>query len=152
MGQAMNHEGLAALLAEALNNPLAPMGWALDQREAVEAAVARLSAILRQSRDAAAGQKVLFRMPTRRQDAPYLFTEKMLSDYRSLYPAVDIEAQVRAMIGWLEAHPINRKTHTGMPAFINRWLAREQNGSRPATVSARRQSDYDYIAANRHKG
>ena len=31
------------------------------------------------------------------------------------------------MIGWSEANPQNRKTKRGALAFINRWLAREQD-------------------------
>ena len=55
-----------------------------------------------------------------------------IAEYRSLYPAVDVEQQLRAMIGWSLANPRHRKTPGGIKRFINSWLAREQDkgGSR----------------------
>ena len=50
-----------------------------------------------------------------------------ISKGAALYPAVDIEQEIRKMIGWSEANPQNRKTKRGALAFINRWLAREQD-------------------------
>ena len=48
-------------------------------------------------------------------------------EFEDLYPAVDVRQQIRAMKGWLLAKPERRKTRKGMMAFINSWLAREQN-------------------------
>lgn len=39
--------------------------------------------------------------------------------YRELYPAVDADQEFRKMIGWLDAHPKNRKTPKGIQKFIN---------------------------------
>ncbi len=47
--------------------------------------------------------------------------------WRELYPAVDIEQQLRGMIGWIESNPTKRKTKSGIVKFITAWLAREQN-------------------------
>ncbi len=51
--------------------------------------------------------------------------------WRLLYPAVDIEQQLRNMAGWLLANPKNRKTKGGVCRFINSWLSREQNKAPP---------------------
>ena len=51
--------------------------------------------------------------------------------YRSLYPAVDIDQEIRKMIGWLDANPKNRKTPRGIQKFINGWLTRAQDSARP---------------------
>lgn len=51
--------------------------------------------------------------------------------WRLLYPAVDIEQQLRNMAGWLDANPKNRKTKAGVCRFINSWLSREQNKAPP---------------------
>ncbi|RKJ37931.1 hypothetical protein D7X94_17990 [Acutalibacter sp. 1XD8-33] len=47
--------------------------------------------------------------------------------WAELYPAVDVEQQLRNMRGWLEANPQKRKTRAGILRFANGWLAREQN-------------------------
>ena len=57
----------------------------------------------------------------------YPISKEDLSKWATLYPAVDIEQEIRKMIGWSEANPQNRKTNRGALAFINRWLAREQD-------------------------
>ena len=47
--------------------------------------------------------------------------------WQSLYPSVNIEQQIRNMIGWLEGNPQRKKTLKGMPRFIHNWLSKEQN-------------------------
>ena len=47
--------------------------------------------------------------------------------WKSLYPAVDIMAELRKMAGWLDANPSKRKTRTGVKRFVNSWLSREQD-------------------------
>ena len=55
--------------------------------------------------------------------------------YKALYPAVDVEQELRNMIGWLDSYPNKRKTASGIKGFITRWLSKEQNGGH--TESAR---------------
>ena len=57
----------------------------------------------------------------------YELSPQELEKYKALYPAVDVEQQVRAMRGWLDANPKNRKTKGGIKRFINGWLSKEQN-------------------------
>lgn len=57
----------------------------------------------------------------------YPISKEDISKWAALYPAVDIEQEIRKMIGWSEANPQSRKTKRGALAFINRWLAREQD-------------------------
>lgn len=47
--------------------------------------------------------------------------------WKELYPAVDVEQELRKMAGWSEENCARRKTRTGVRAFINNWLAREQD-------------------------
>lgn len=58
------------------------------------------------------------------------------AELSGLYPAVDVEQQLRSMRGWLVANPKNRKTKAGIMRFVNSWLAREQNSARPASSQA----------------
>ena len=54
-------------------------------------------------------------------------TTDMVAHWRELYPAVDVEQQLRKMIGWSESNPKKRKTRNGIMNFVNRWLAKEQD-------------------------
>ena len=57
----------------------------------------------------------------------YELSTQEVENYKVLYPAVDVEQQVRAMCGWLDANPKQRKTKSGIKRFINSWLSKEQN-------------------------
>ena len=57
----------------------------------------------------------------------YKVTEQELQEWRGLYPAVDVEQQLRVMQGWSDANPKQRKTRSGVRRFITGWLAKEQN-------------------------
>lgn len=57
--------------------------------------------------------------------------QKTVDELSGLYPAVDIDQQLRNMRGWLLANPKNRKTKAGIMRFVNSWLSREQNQARP---------------------
>ena len=50
-----------------------------------------------------------------------------VEEYKSLYPAVDVEQQLRNMKGWCDANPSKRKTSKGIKRFITSWLCREQD-------------------------
>jgi len=71
-------------------------------------------------------------------------TEKEVTQYRELYPAVNIMQQLREIKGWNLANPKRRKTRAGIRRHINAWLAREQNrggnsrGSIPRQLNASR--------------
>lgn len=54
--------------------------------------------------------------------------------WAGLYPAVDVTAELRKMVGWCDANPQKRKTKDGVQRFINAWLAKEQDrgGAAPA--------------------
>lgn len=62
----------------------------------------------------------------------YPFYEKDISEYKELYPAVDIEQQFRAMKGWCKGNPTKRKTKRGIRKFVNSWLSREQDKFHPS--------------------
>lgn len=48
-------------------------------------------------------------------------------EWAALYPAVNVEQELRNMLGWCKANPSKRKTASGILRFITSWLAREQN-------------------------
>jgi hypothetical protein len=55
-----------------------------------------------------------------------LSREKM-REWQESFPGVDVPAQLRAAKQWLLDNPTRQKTCRGMPAFLGRWLASEQN-------------------------
>jgi len=50
-----------------------------------------------------------------------------LVKYRELYPAVNVEQELRNMVGWIDGSPTKRKTKTGILKFVNSWLSKEQD-------------------------
>lgn len=54
-------------------------------------------------------------------------TTEMVTEWSSLYPAVDVMQELRKMRGWCLAKPKNRKTQRGVRAFITTWLSKEQD-------------------------
>ena len=71
----------------------------------------------------------------------YYIPNKDIEQYKQLYSGIDVEQQLRNMVGWLDANPKNRKTKTGVKRFINSWLTREQDRAPIRTVS--KQSEMD---------
>jgi len=61
----------------------------------------------------------------------FLIAQETVDELSGLYPAVDVDQQLRNMRGWLLANPKNRKTKAGIMRFVNSWLSREQNQARP---------------------
>lgn len=54
-------------------------------------------------------------------------TTEMVTEWSSLYPAVDVLQELRKMRGWCLAKPKNRKTQRGIRAFVTTWLSKEQD-------------------------
>jgi len=62
-------------------------------------------------------------------------TEKQCIKWSSLYPAVDIDIELRKITGWLDANPTKRKTRKGVLRFVNNWLSKAQDSGRSNTPS-----------------
>lgn len=54
-------------------------------------------------------------------------TLKQINEWKELYPAVNVEQELRNMKGWLIANPTKRKTEKGILRFINTWLSKQQD-------------------------
>ena len=57
----------------------------------------------------------------------YPVTNQSVREYKELYPAVNVEQELRNMRGWCLSNPTKRKTKSGIGRFINSWLSKEQN-------------------------
>jgi len=69
----------------------------------------------------------------------YDILDSDLDKYKDLYPAVDVDQQLRSMLGWLDSNPKRRKTKNGIANFVNTWLSKEQDNPRakPAATVGR---------------
>lgn len=56
------------------------------------------------------------------KDKDYVVKESDLQRYKDVYPFVDVEQELKKMGLWLDSNVSKRKTHKGMPRFINNWL------------------------------
>lgn len=56
-------------------------------------------------------------------------TQEELDAWELAYPAIDLPSTLLEMRAWLVANPTRKKTLDGMPRFVNRWLAKEQNSA-----------------------
>lgn len=54
-------------------------------------------------------------------------TEEYVKRLEGLYPAVDVRAEIRKAVAWLEANPRNRKSQ--WRRFLNSWLSRCQDSA-----------------------
>jgi hypothetical protein len=61
----------------------------------------------------------------------YPLNATKIGEYAEAYPGVDVRAECRKALQWLRDNTSKRKTHRGMPKFLNSWLERAQNRARP---------------------
>lgn len=95
-------------------------------------------------------------IPTNRPGVEWAPTPGMLAEWKRLFPAIDVEAEIRRIRAWGLSHPTRRKTMRGMEAHVSGWLSDEQNkGGRsdpargPARGSHRVGTDARYAEQNR---
>ena len=99
-----------------------------------------------------AGENIFITLPLN-DKSKYQVSVFDIRHYKELYPAVDVEQQLRSMLGWLEANPNRRKTKNGIKGFITKWLNKVQDrggvgyGFNPGdnvknTISAESSGDY----------
>lgn len=72
----------------------------------------------------------VFYVPTNKygtQGETYPIDQPTIDQWAMIYPAADIDGEIRKIIGWSDSNPTKRKTHGGMKRFINSWLSRAQD-------------------------
>ena len=83
--------------------------------------------------------------PTVGNPSVWNLTQSKVDEYHETYPDLDVLAECRKAKQWTIDNPANRKTHGGMSKFLNGWMSRAQNSSRPssALITHSRPSDGD---------
>lgn len=59
-------------------------------------------------------------------------TEAQVARWAALYPGLDVRAESRKALAWIEASPRRRKTYAGMSAFLVGWYGRANDSGRGA--------------------
>ncbi|MBF4433228.1 ATPase [Vibrio anguillarum] len=72
-------------------------------------------------------EPILFEIPLKGKTKSHQVTQSQLIELAQLYPAVDVQQQIRNMIGWCKANPTRQKTSAGIQRFIHSWLCKEQD-------------------------
>ena len=62
----------------------------------------------------------------------YNVTQEEITEFSSLYPAVDVLQEYRGMKAWCMSNPHKRKTRNGIKKFINGWLSSAQKQNQNA--------------------
>ena len=73
----------------------------------------------------------------------YEITENDVDKFQQLYPGIDVRQEIRNITGWCISNPKNRKTRAGAKRFLNGWLSRAQNSSRPNKGYSREEEKTD---------
>jgi hypothetical protein len=53
--------------------------------------------------------------------------QSTVDEFSEAYPAVDVMAEARKALVWVKTNPTKKKTFSGMPSFLNRWISNKQN-------------------------
>ena len=75
--------------------------------------------------DTKTADKIVIQIPLNDNTA-YNVTQEEITEFSSLYPAVDVLQEYRGMKAWCMSNPHKRKTRSGIKKFINGWLANAQ--------------------------
>ena len=76
---------------------------------------------------------------------------KDVEEWKELYPAVDVEQELRNMRGWILAEKTRRKTKRGINRFINSWLSKAQDKSNKTYKNQRNDFNAERFLENRRK-
>jgi len=61
-------------------------------------------------------------IPLRKNGATHQITQSDLAEYIEMFPAVDVESELKKLKAWNEANPGRRKTARGIKSHIVSWL------------------------------
>jgi hypothetical protein len=80
----------------------------------------------------------LLTFPTDGSPREWGLTQARVDTFRAAFPSLDVLAECRKALAWIEANPAKRKTPNGMSGYLFRWLSRTQDrGGGPGVKAAR---------------
>lgn len=72
----------------------------------------------------------------RTADESWGLKSKQVSDWQSAFPGVQVLAECKKALAWVMANPAHKKTASGMPEFLYRWLAKVNDRRPPGSSFA----------------
>lgn len=72
----------------------------------------------------AAGDSAILTFPCIGKDKSWTLTEAVADKLDAAFPNVNIDAEARKALAWIEADPTRRKTARGMLRFLTAWMSR----------------------------
>ena len=95
-----------------------------------------------QSRDElVSAQEVLLAIPLKPSDGYAGITQEFLTEYQALFPAVNVQQELRNILAWNNANPKRRKSRGGILKHITHWLTDRQDKARCAPRQRRNGSN-----------
>jgi len=75
-------------------------------------------------------EPTLLMFPCDGEPSSWNLVQSLVTKWAALYPHLDIMAECRSALGWIDANPDRRKTFDGMKRFLVGWFGRVQNGGK----------------------
>lgn len=83
----------------------------------------------------------------------WALTQSRVDGWVAIYPNVDVIAECRKALAWVEANPERRKTSKGMSAFLVNWLNRAvDRGGRGAAAPSRTAGNVEALQRFANRG
>lgn len=92
----------------------------------------------------APGDAVFVTIPTNIKEVECPIFQSQVESWKTTFPAVQVEQQVREARQWCVDNPKKRKTYGGMSAYIYKWLSRRQNAG-GSTVARERLTPEEHL-------
>jgi hypothetical protein len=89
-------------------------------------------------------EKQFILLPLNIKNTFHVVTENDILKFKSIYPAVNVEQEIRSIFGWLDTNPEKRKTKAGILRFINAWLCKSQDNPKRKELSKHSFQSIDY--------
>jgi hypothetical protein len=86
------------------------------------------------SKDASRAEALLV-FPVAGKEKEWPLSREHLAEWEMAYPGIDVLAECRRALAWVNANPAKKKTAKGMPRFLVSWLGRSQDSGRAAPRS-----------------
>ena len=77
---------------------------------------------------------------------------KQIAEWAHTYPTLDVEAECRKALVWVQADSKRRKTANGMPRFLVGWLNRSTNNGNTPAAPPRLANPHGYVPPEREWG
>lgn len=87
----------------------------------------------------AAQEKTAIGLPLN-DGSEFYVTKSDFAEYVLLYPAADVEQELRSMRGWLISNPTRRKTRKGIMSWVGNWICKAQDRGHSVCATASREA------------